>query len=149
MTNDSGNSIARELAETLLQMKRFGLHKKHNPDIRQSEIIMLWILVHSPNQSNGIKISDISTKMQITPAAVTHIMNTLVKRKYVERFGDPTDRRIVLIKATKKGIAVIESKKAILIQKWEELSVYLGQKDSSELIRLLNLTFGFFFKDKN
>ena len=46
--------------------------------------------------------------MQVTPAAVTHLINDLEKSDYVERVSDPSDPRIVLIRPTKAGLKMME-----------------------------------------
>lgn len=149
MDDNFKDPLAQELAQTLINFKRSGFHKDHSLDIRESEFMMLATIVYSISlESKGIKISDLSNKLHITPAAVTHIIDTLVKKKYVERQNDPSDRRLVLIKPTDKGIDLVNSIKTRLIKKCEELVNYLGKKDSKELIRLVAMTFDYLNKSK-
>jgi len=147
----ANNPIASELAQTFLRFRRFGFHnKEHSLGMRPSEFMMLAVLVHSEAyKERGAKISDLGNQMQITPAAVTHMIDPLVSNKFVQRFDDSSDRRIVLIKPTKKGIDTVNSMAMRLVEKCERLTGFLGEKDSKELLRLMNLTFSFFEEKKD
>ena len=41
MKKKSNKALARELAQTLINLKRFGIQRHHDLDIRQSEFMML------------------------------------------------------------------------------------------------------------
>jgi DNA-binding MarR family transcriptional regulator len=144
------HALAQEIEEVLIRFRRLGLqHKESNSGIRPSEMMMLTTLVHHvPFSTKGAKITDLGTLLQITPAAVTHIIDTLVEKGFVERLGDPADRRIVLIKPTAKGLATVASFVTRFNQKCVALAEYLGEQDSRELIRLLNLSLTFFYEHR-
>jgi DNA-binding MarR family transcriptional regulator len=146
----ASNPLAEELAQMLLHFRRFGPHNKESSlGMRPSEYMMLAMLVHSESfRERGAKISDLGNRMQITPAAVTHMIDPLVASNFVERLDDSSDRRIVLIRPTPKGIDVVNSMVSRIIKKCEGLTAFLGEKDSKELLRLLNLTFTFFDEKK-
>ncbi|MHB9094974.1 MAG: MarR family winged helix-turn-helix transcriptional regulator, partial [Eubacteriales bacterium] len=101
----------------------------------------IYTLIHCAGPDcRGIKISDLSTQLQITPAGVTHMINSLEEGGYVERLADSADRRVVLVKPTAKGKQVIESMKVEHLEKLKGLVGSLGEQDSKELIRLLSST---------
>jgi len=67
-------------------------------ELRQSEFILLATIIHCIGpDSRGIKISDLSTRLQITPPGVTHMINSLEEGGYVERLADLFGRRVVYI----------------------------------------------------
>ena len=145
METDFKNLMAQEIAQTFINFKKLGFKKDHGIGIRQSEFMLLTTLVQLSSESfKGIKISELGSQLQITPAGVTHIIDTLVEKKLVERKTDPSDRRLVLIKATEKGTEVVNSMQLRFIKRCEDLASFLGEKDSRELIRLLSKTFNFF-----
>jgi DNA-binding MarR family transcriptional regulator len=143
MKKTTSTVIIQELANTLIGFKRFHLNKDIKPEIRQSEFILLVTLTNLDKNLTGVKIKELKDYLKITPAAVTHLIDSLFKKNLVERLNDSQDRRIVLIKATKKGNNLVITKKNKFITKCEKLVQYLGEKDSQELIRLLNKTFSF------
>ncbi len=48
-------------------------------------------------------MSEVAKNLQITVGTLTVAINNLVKKGYVERFRCQSDKRVVLIKLTKKG----------------------------------------------
>lgn len=146
MNDFSQNNLAQELLQTLAKFKRIGGHQ-HSTEygIKPSEFVLLHLLLHhSEGDSKGLKVSEISELMHITPSAVTHSINSLEKIGYIERQSDPTDRRIVLVRATTHCEEIMKKLYAKRIQFIEELVTFLGEKDSKEFIRLLSTALDYF-----
>ena len=144
MTNDENEAIAQELSRTLVQFKKFGGPARNEQAIRPSEFTLLYTMLQFADpESKGIKVSDLSVQLQITPAGVTHTINSLEEGGYLERLADPTDRRVVLVRATTKGREVMESMRKEHFEFLRGLTNFLGEQDSKELIRILtkSLTF--------
>jgi len=137
MLGEEQTFLAQELARIIHQFWRVGRQHNSRLGIRRSEFMLLVALVrcNSPD-SQGIKISELSTQMQITPAGITHAVNSLEEGGYVKRLADPTDRRVVLVKATAKGEQVVECLQAEHLETLRGLVGFLGEQDSKELIRL-------------
>lgn len=136
--------LAQELAHSIVRFRR--LEWKHGScqELRQSEFILLATIMRCIGpDSRGIKISDLSTRLQITPAGVTHVINSLEEGGYVERLDDSTDRRVVLVKPTTRGKQVIKLMKTELFEHLKGLINFLGEQESKELIRLLSSMFSY------
>lgn len=54
---------------------------------------------------DGNNMSSIAKKLNITVGTLTTAVNSLVKKKYVERHRSEQDRRVVFVKLTEKGVA--------------------------------------------
>lgn len=146
MENSSQTDLAQELLQTLAKFRRIGGHQ-HSSDygIKPSEFALLHLLLHhSERDSKGLKVSEISELLHITPSAVTHTINSLEKIGYIERQSDPTDRRIVLVRATTLCEGIMENLHAERLQFLEELVTFLGEKDSKDFIRLLSTVQDYF-----
>lgn len=52
----------------------------------------------------GNNMSSIAKKLNITVGSLTTAMNSLVKKKYVERYRSEEDRRVVYVKLMEKGV---------------------------------------------
>ncbi|MCX5726689.1 MAG: MarR family transcriptional regulator [Candidatus Saganbacteria bacterium] len=61
-------------------------------------------------QSNIPTMTDIGGYFDIKLSSVTSMMDRLEKEGFLKRFHDPADKRIVRVKATKKGIKAIKVK---------------------------------------
>ena len=93
------------------------MNKDSFHELRQSEFILLATINHfNDSGSKGVKVSDLSTYMEITPAAVTHMINSTEEGGYLERLSDSADRRIVLVKLTEKGKLFCKQKEEKLLE---------------------------------
>jgi DNA-binding MarR family transcriptional regulator len=141
---DNKTLLAQEFMSTLLQFRKIIFHSNSNQKLRQSEFLLLFNLsCCDENNSNGMKVSDLSNKLGVTPAAVTHMINSLEKEEYVERMNDLRDRRIVLVRTTEKGNELIKSMTSIVFENMKDLIGFLGEADTKEFIRILSKAVGF------
>lgn len=145
MTNDEKMRLAQELRQVLSQFRQIGWQAHADQEVRQSEFRLLFTLLEA--DTIGTKVSDLSMQMHITPAAVTHMLNSLEEGGYIERLADPADRRVVLVKLTDKGRQTVEARKAKFLEKLMELIGFLGEQDARELLRLVSAILTY-FKDR-
>ena len=148
---DEKTILAKELADAFTQFKKLQWHNSAFKQIKKSEFMLLRTMMDSMGpEDKGVKPSELSSKLEITPAAVTHMINALEKKQYVERLSDPKDRRVVFVRPTEKSIEIINSMREDFLSNFKDLAISLGEKDSRELIRLLTLTYQCFkeLKDK-
>jgi DNA-binding MarR family transcriptional regulator len=149
MQVDNKKFLAQELSETVQQFKRFVFNKDNNQELRKSEFILLSTINHFVGaESRGVKVSDLSTHMEITPAAVTHMINSSEEAGYLERLSDSSDRRIVLVKLTPKGKLLSDQKEEKFLQSFQGLVEFMGEEDSRELKRLLTSMYTYFKERK-
>ena len=140
--------LAQELAHTFSQFRRLGPPKVSLHGFKPVEFFLLATLIEStPPGAACLKTSDLSTRLQVTPAAVTHVINNLEKAGYVERVADPADRRIVLLKPTQAGLKMMEVANARFLKLSKGLVEFLGIDDSREFIRLVSLVMTYFKKE--
>lgn len=99
-----------------------------------------WLLVaiHSISQGQAVKISQISAKLEISNAATTQMVDTLVKQGFVERAYDALDRRITLVQMTENGIVALKFAFAQTARYLDGLFDYLGEADTEHLMRLMD-----------
>lgn len=83
------------------------------------------------------KMSDLARSLNVTTAAMTGIVDRLVRDLYVVRASDPKDRRIIRVKLTAKGSRIvkdiIEERREMIIKMFGKLS----QSDREEYLRIL------------
>ena len=61
-------------------------------------------VIEAVGTGDGKNMSSIARKLDITVGSLTTAMNSLVKKKYVERYRGEEDRRVVFVKLTEKGV---------------------------------------------
>ena len=88
--------------------------------------------------SHGIKMSEISNRMNCSKPAITQMINDLEKKGYVERVLTKDDRRVVNVCLTKDGNEVLKKGETAMISMLDQITDSLGENDTSELIRIVN-----------
>lgn len=149
MQIDEKKLLANDLSKLVYQFRRLASIKESYQELRQSEFTILSTINHFVGlESKGVMVSLISKYMEITPAAVTHIINSLEEAGYLERHPDPSDRRIVLVKLTEKGKILCIEKEEKYLQTFQSLIEFMGEQDSLELRRLLTSMYTYFKERK-
>jgi DNA-binding MarR family transcriptional regulator len=137
--------LTQDLTRVLAQFRRLSPPRGSFHGFKSGEFILLATLIDSiPPGSDSLKASELSNRLQVTPAAVTHLINDLEKAGHVERVSDPTDRRIVLIRPTAAGLQLTEAANAQFLEILRGLIEFLGEDDSREFIRLMSLAMTYF-----
>ena len=86
----------------------------------------------------NLDVPQMQKKLRISKPAISYILNTLEKKKYITREIDPKDRRKVSISATPEGKAAAEESKKKYDEMWSELLDRFGEENMRQLIRLIN-----------
>lgn len=133
-----------ELALQLMQIM-FRFHRTRRPPVSvpgltPKEIYVLKIISSQDPLEPRIKVSDLSAKLHVSNPMVTQAVNSLEGAGLVERISDPQDRRVVRIKVTDKGEAVISKVSEQILANIQGLVRYLGEADARDLVRLLGKT---------
>ena len=141
MVTHEKESLVQEMADMMIRFKKMNKMPVKSDGLRQSEVMLLNTIVRfSEADSIGIKPSVLSSRMDITPAAVTHMINSLETGGYIKRVADPQDRRVVLIKITEAGCEKLAKRREEFLKRLDGLVDFLGEEDSKELIRLVSKT---------
>ncbi|MHB8061646.1 MAG: MarR family winged helix-turn-helix transcriptional regulator [Ruminiclostridium sp.] len=149
MPIDEKKFLAHDISNLVNQFRRFALYKESFQELRQSEFIILATINRFvDSEARGVKVSLLSKYMEITPAAVTHIINSLEESEYLERLADPSDRRIVLVRLTEKGKLICKEKEERVLLSFQGLIEFMGEQDSIELKRLLTSMYTYFKERK-
>jgi DNA-binding MarR family transcriptional regulator len=150
LQKDEKMILAHELIRCFAQFKKVNWHEGSFNGVKKSEIFLLGTMVElMEDGSAGVKTSDLSSKLHVTPSAVTHMINSLEEGGFVERKAEPKDRRIVLVRPTEKGEHIMGLAKDMVNKNFEDLVDFLGVDDSKELTRLLAVIYEYFTKKNN
>ena len=93
---------------------------------------LAYLLCHP----EGAAPSQIADDLLILRQSMTNILDTLEKRKLVERIADPTDRRRLIVKLLPEGetlsVEMVNEEDAYS----QRIRAYMGQEDMDEFHRL-------------
>ncbi len=145
MQTTTSLDLTRELFQLMKRFPRPKLPQSSRHELTRSESELLAVLVMIlADGKQAPTVTEISSLLQITPAGVTHLLNPLEAAGFIERQPHPTDRRVVLIGLTAKGIEIGEGLIAEIQEKLIGLINHLGEEDSRTLIRLLSRSIEYF-----
>lgn len=126
-----------KLAENLLTIVplMFKKLKKSFPafEIPKQQLGLLFQISHE----DGKPMSYYSEKMMVSKPNLTVMADKLIEEGFVERAFDASDRRIVILKITKKGEELLSEHKAIVRQEMAKILSLLDEKDVKRLNELI------------
>lgn len=105
--------------------------------VRKNAVVLLMFLQHHlPADSPGLQPSELGEMLKMTRPAVTTLVNSLEEHNFVERINDDEDRRVVFVRPTEQGLALVRQTKQEFAKSVEEIMDYLGPEDGKELVRI-------------
>jgi DNA-binding MarR family transcriptional regulator len=144
---------AQRLIKAFVQFKRIRLEENENEfsngefekfPLKHSEVMILFAIKETENDyPDGINVSDLSTFVRVKPPSITPAITTLEKSDMILRFTDPTDRRIIRLKLTTKGNALVVKHMDHFVAHIKGLVTYLGPEKSTTLADLMNEVYNF------
>lgn len=93
------NELLVQLFNDVLQIEEQSLKEGIFSDISITEIHTIEVIGMYSERT----MSEVAQKLKITVSTLTTAINKLIKKGYVERKRIEEDRRVVLVKLTKKG----------------------------------------------
>jgi DNA-binding MarR family transcriptional regulator len=141
---DNKIKTAERLFNTFNQFSK--LNKMGSPvkGLKTSEIYTLFCIERLTSQkSEGVKVSQISRMLDVTPPTVTQLINGLEKKACIERQINIKDRRAVQIRLTEKGKTVVDAASKAFYNYFQGLVDYLGEEKSNQLSELLILVLSY------
>ncbi|MEK4003934.1 MarR family winged helix-turn-helix transcriptional regulator [Paenibacillus sp. FSL H3-0333] len=105
--------------------------------------LLICIARASHASDQGLKVSEISRFLGLTPPTVTQLINSLEAKQMVERQADPSDRRVVRIKLTEQGKIITRRARDHMDATLNRMVEYLGEEESDQLAELLLKVYAF------
>lgn len=150
MTIKQTGDLSQEMFQVLKQFSRVKWENKSIQELKPSESELLGTLYLTLSNGNGNKAlaaSAISNLLNITPAAVTHLLNPLESGGFIKRHKKADDRRFVFISLTGKGKRIAETLLDDESENLARLVTHLGKDESQTFIRLMVSTIDFFVNE--
>lgn len=101
------------------------------------------------NEKQGIKVSELSELIHSTKPATSKMLKALEDKGYIYRSSDESDRRIVYIYLSEDGEKIIYHAKCMLHSFSNRIFQRMGEEDSTEFIRLLNIFYNAMERELN
>lgn len=85
----------------------------------------------------GLPQNEIGNKLVVSASNMTGLIDRLEKEGLASRVDDPNDRRVKLIKITKKGSELLDKVWKPYTQKLEEVTSVLSEEEKTDTIKIL------------
>lgn len=123
-------------AEAVSLFCRIHMNTKRNLPIRASEMGMLILIVKSTEPQTPVQIAEF---FKVTKPMVTTMINSLVKKGYLERKPSTTDRRSFTLEPTEQAVRLVEETYSEYFKTMECLKIKMGCEKYNHFIELMEL----------
>ncbi|TDQ37727.1 MarR family winged helix-turn-helix transcriptional regulator [Aureibacillus halotolerans] len=129
------------LYQAIHKLRRKGTEiQEQYEDHTANEFRILHLLKMHPE---GMKVSDVSTKLEVTSPFVTQLINSMEKQGVIDRRRSSDDRRVVMLMLTDKGEQAARKIETYMHHFFDGLVAYLGDEESRKLTELLHHVFDY------
>ncbi len=139
-TFETINDVLVNLFNEILELEEKAIITEEFKDITNNDMH----IIEAVGKGEGNNMSTIAKKMNITLGSLTTAMNSLVVKKYVDRVRSDTDRRVVNITLTEKGIRAYDHHESFHRQMTEAAISAMDEEETQVLIKSLNSLSDFF-----
>jgi len=148
VNTDKKEKTAKELVMSISNLKKINWESKQIKTIRPSEFSLLSLLLNKIENGKGsMKVSELGAALNVTPGAVTHIINMLETKGYVKRKPDFADRRVINVEPSAKGVQIVKKIRGKIKEKTTELVELLGEERSLEFVKTVSIIHDFYMGD--
>lgn len=126
------------LLEIMRQLRKAGQNNTHLEGFSPSMTrILLTVSSGCRDNPQGMTLSEVSSRMEVTPPTVTQLIKSLEAEDMVKRVNDEEDRRVVRVLLTSQGSEFVRSLAEKRKQLMKELGDFLGEEKTRQLEELL------------
>ena len=109
------------------------VHVEKEHGIASSRLMIMWILLNE----GSLPIGQLAKLIDLTPRALTRIVDGLESNGYAMRKPEKTDKRAVNVELTKNGRAFFDEIVLDVTSKFESLFNVLDKREMVELSRII------------
>jgi len=126
-----------------------GISRHQSNELFKGKITLpQFLILDFLNKHGEAKMKDLAVVMDVTTAAMTGMVDRLVKYNYVQRIYEPEDRRIIKINLTLKGKEMAERMKNQRLQAIKSIFVALTEHDREEYLRIITKVLDFLTQEE-
>ncbi len=125
--------LANELFENMIKIRKKSFNKKVE-DLSHGEKKILGYLTFG---KNGATSGELSEHLHLSTPRVASALNSLSKKRFIERNRDEKDKRIVIVTITDSGKRFVMEKHEEAIKMLEQTLRKLGEHDAKEFVRII------------
>lgn len=121
----------------LFRQEHVSIFGVDNKEMSHRDFLILDTIMKLNPIDCHVKMSELSTHFQVTPAAISQTVNALEKKGWVERIHLASDRRSVYVKVKDETKEHMYKKGELMKKNLASFIAMLGEDDAQALIRIL------------
>ena len=137
MSGLSLSEFAEQISEIMPVISREFYRQESNEFSKMKITMAQFIVLDALVRENELRMTDIARLMNVTTAAMTGIVERLVRDRYVIRMNDAEDRRIIKVKPTQRGNKIVKSMADQRKKMWGRVFGIISQPEREEYLRIL------------
>jgi len=137
MTGHSMSEFADEVSELMRIISKEFFRRQSGDFYRMKITLPQFVVLDVLNRSGGSRMSDLAHTLNVTTAAITGIVDRLVRGGYIVRTSDPKDRRIVKVKLTTKGMMIAQKSIDHRKNMMKDIFGVISQEEREEYLKIL------------
>ncbi len=127
----------QKLDRSLQAFRLSGIYKRSQTKLSDADIMVMFCVAFC-DTNQRLKLTDVAKTLRVTLPAVTHKVNDLVAKKYLEKETSNKDLRVTYIRLTTQGKQFVESIRDEYYQPLKALVDHIGEEDTKNLMRILD-----------
>jgi len=127
----------QKLDRSLQAFRLSGIYKRSQTKLSDADIMVMFCVAFC-DTNQRLMLTDVAKTLRVTLPAVTHKVNDLVAKKYVEKETSNKDLRVTYIRLTPAGKQFVESIRDEYYQPLKALVDHIGEEDTKNLMRILD-----------
>jgi DNA-binding MarR family transcriptional regulator len=124
------DAVVSDLHQMIGSLRCAGTGRMVKAGISMTHLHILWVLEHH----GDLTMSRLADLLDVSLSNATGLIDRMEERGLVERIRVPSDRRIVLVRASAEGARIRDEIEAL---KQDRMRAILGRLDASSLERVL------------
>lgn len=101
------------------------------------------------NEADGVRTALIGEALDLAPSTVTPLLDALEQKGLITRRRMDSDRRIVMVSPTESGWRTALQYRERNRKRFEKMLCWLGEEDSTQLLRILKRISAYYEKESN
>lgn len=128
---ETTGELWQELMRTIHRIMRATRHILEPHDLRGPVVPVLRFILESGPQ--GVRLSDVAEEMDVSPAHITRLIDSMEDKALVQRRPDPDDRRALRVVVTDEGAALEARVRPVMAEFSDRLLSVLRVSEQKQL----------------
>ena len=121
--------VAKKITETMEELPK---------GFKPRQIHVIDSIYQLSKEKSDVRISDVSSKLNVTTPSITKLINELEEKSVVEKYTISDDKRVILVKLTELGMKYHKYYVTDYHTLWAGNLDYISDEDVDKVVYIIN-----------